>query len=184
MRVLHHTLPEVSALLGQLKKYQFKFVIAGGYPRDLAHGCTPKDMDLCVYGLDDDNIESTEHVIAYAQARFDFVLEHEIKHDFRIYRAFRFRIKNTDLYFDVIVYKAEYQDMAQLMGTMDYNLNAYVLDLKTGTPVFVGQNEGELTEQRDGGCADPRRKVYLADKAKALGWVVPMHMTDKLKEPA
>ncbi|MCP4528514.1 MAG: hypothetical protein GY833_21760 [Aestuariibacter sp.] len=173
MRVLHHTLPEVSALLGQLQKCQFKFVIAGGYPRDLAHGCTPKDMDLCVYGLDADNIELTEHLIAHAQARFDFVLEHEVKHDLRIYRAFRFRIKNTDLHFDLIIYKAEFKDRATLLGTMDYNLNAYVLDLKTGMPVFVGQNEGTLTEQRVGGCADPKRKIYIADKAKALGWEVP-----------
>lgn len=176
MQALQHTLPEVAALLGQLRKCTFKFVIAGGYPRDLAHGRTPNDMDICVFGLDDDNIALTEVVLGYARDRFDFVLEHEIKHDFRIYRAFRFRIKDTELHFDLIIYKAEYQKEAHLMGTMDYNLNAYTMDLAEDKPVFVGENEGVLTEQRDGGCADPRRKVYLADKAISLGWVVPSNL--------
>lgn len=178
MQPLHHKLPRVHALFEQILKCTFKFVIAGGFPRDIAHGHYPKDMDICIYGLTDDNIGMVDVLLGYARQRFEFIEEHEIKHDKRIYRALRFGITSTYLHFDLIVYKSEYQDESHLMSTMDYNLNAYVFDHVKETPVFVGQNEGTLAEQRVGGCADPERRTYLADKAKSFGWAVPASLTD------
>lgn len=166
-----HKTDEAQVIFEVLKKLNLNFVIAGGYPRDLANFQEPRDMDIFVYNLPFQGRNEVINEIqtflkstgwdAIAMLGYD-----GLRNDI-------YAVLKTTVDIDIIFCEVEMQSELSVTDSFDYNINQYILDLTTGKPVFVGHCPETLLEVRLESYRSDRwfdRKNKMINKAKECGW--------------
>lgn len=148
----------------------YQFAIAGGYARDAAHGVMPADIDVVVVGAVDPN-----QVIHYMKAGGYALSEatacqSEGVHDDRWAYILQFDCPGK-LDVDVLI-SARNEDVIACVLNNDYNINHYIIG-PHGEPVYLGAQHGILRQTRNHSVT-PERAAHIEQKARDLGWVVPV----------
>lgn len=172
MKTLHDT-PTAKRVIAALETGLFDYMIAGGYPRDLAHSRQPKDLDIVVYNcmensrwvsllkdLQDNDLvmELNDKVVSYYQTQGKVLGVVKLKGDI-----------------DLILWDAFTQ--REVFNNFDFNINQYKLTLHDHvyTITYCGNtsNLGNLTQTTPlhgtTGEATKRAK-RVQDIAESVGW--------------
>lgn len=159
--------------------------VMGGYPRDLALGRVPRDLDICVYNT------TTRDWHRFSTALESMGIASLISGnsascsgDNRVYEVLK--TTNPSVSIDIICWNEEYKTLADIAGCFDFNINQWALlhttDLE-GThteveakPVFLGdyKNFGTATLVRNGELVSPERHEHMRCVALMLGWEEPL----------
>lgn len=144
-----------------------QFCIAGGFARDLFYGVTPKDIDVVIVGQPDMYaIEDALKQAGYILTRSDgsegvsggdavWTEVHQFEHPYKL---------SIDLLFSA------QETVLDAIDTFDCNLNQFML--RNGAPIYLGGSNAVLKFMGASVSAD--RRAYIQDKARNLGWVVPI----------
>lgn len=167
-----HEKPIVKDLLQKMRELLFDFSVLGGYPRDLANGRTPKDMDICIYNFHQDDIAER----AFLEMLIKWLNENNLisethatgsgDGDNRVLLVLSLTC-NVDLIFWVGTTKWD------VLNSFDFNINMYEFDLITGEPKFLGTNEGTLVQIREDFRSDEqytKRLTHMQEVAKEINW--------------
>lgn len=158
----------VVLVLRKLQQIGLQYSILGGYPRDLAAGRKPKDMDICVYG------QAAQEVVHELRNWLDYA---EILQDaYEESTASASGDKNVqDVYtlkcnVDIIFWKC--QTEREVLDGFDFNINQYKLvDLHGETGIeFLGDSMGELVPIRELSELSSARVDHMIGIAKQIGW--------------
>lgn len=163
-------------LIKLLKSHGAKFSILGGYPRDLANGVKPKDLDICVYDIGQLGVS---RVIADIVSGFDvedydsfgtvedtnYGSEH-IEHVTKVF--------TPQGEIDVIFYTEDFTCVEQVLMNFDYNMNMYSMTMYYPfATAFHGAGEGVFLRNNNsvaGNIVSADRVYRMKKKAKAMGW--------------
>ena len=157
---------EVLSALGRAA-LPHQFCIAGGFARDLFHGVATRDIDVVIVGYP--NMGAIEHAlkqVGYILTRRDgddgvsggdavWTAVHQFEHPFKL---------SIDLLFSA------QETVLDAIDTFDCNLNQFML--RNGAPIYLGGSNAVLNFM--GKSVSDDRRAYIADKARNLGWVVPI----------
>lgn len=171
-----HERQEVQDVLKKLQNLLFDFVIAGGYPRDLALGRQPKDVDICIYNYhpeDAAEMKFTEMLYSWLKEKGLIKTVHDEDEqlsydDARIHRVWSL---NCDV--DIIFWNAANE--WEVLRNFDFNINQYIWDATRQLPMFVGNlpEKGTLTMLRDlwDYNQDPTERILkMCAIADEVGW--------------
>ena len=148
--------------------------VAGGYPRDLANGLTPRDCDIVLFGFG-----SSPAIYQFEQGLVDFV------HSLGIYSAETCGaeyenpriggvIKTTEN-IDLISWSPEHQTVKDVVDNFDYNINQYIMARGLSGEYlirFQGLDFGVLQQLRNSDVT-PERKSKMIEHALRMDWKVP-----------
>ena len=141
-----------------LKELGISYAIAGGYARDTYYGVVPKDKDIIIVSLEDEQLEALED---FLNPLLDIEKLAEDYDNSRI-------IKIWQLKGDIDVIYNSANTLEEAIDTFDYNINQYVM--VEDRAVFLGSNEGTLVQLNP--KVTEHRKEYMITKAKELEWKV------------
>ena len=178
-----HKSSEFNAILALAAEYNITLVVAGGYPRDLAFGREPKDLDICVYNT----TEKAWYEFLDQLCKYDLVLEEYSEADSvsstgddRV--SYVIKVKGN---IDIILWNDSFESMESVINNFDFNVNQWILGFETdfeGTPynnipkpIFKGdfKTYGKLIEIRnDGYSVSNCRKAKFQDHAKEINWSI------------
>lgn len=167
--------------------------VGGGAVRDMVLGLgKPKDLDVVMLAPDDNQIRRAVEVLGCIGYRPEssFGLEGGWSgHQCQGFHAdVEYAAENGDGTFDerwrvLIKFKhavtgeeldllcSHTDDVVELVGSYDYNINQYVLFPGDSIATFLGDDEGVLRKLRaDGVCLNRQTKMY--QKGIAAGWLV------------
>lgn len=158
----------VILVIRKLEQLGFQFSILGGYPRDLAAGRTPKDMDICVYSI------NTRGDMYNLRAWLEESLL--LKDTYEESSASASGDRNVqDVYtltcgIDIIFWKCDTE--REVLDGFDFNINQYKLvDLHEETGIeFLGDSMGDLVPIRELSELSSARVDHMIDIAKQIGW--------------
>jgi hypothetical protein len=143
-----------------LELYNIDAIVAGGYPRDLAFGEIPKDMDIFVV-----DFNSVLDLCDSLNIRYTLFENYESTGETN---RFGRVLKIGDV--DIIECATHIEHpINQVLDLFDYNINQWCLI--NDKPVFVGQNFGTL-ERASKECVTEKRIQYITKKAIKRGWNV------------
>lgn len=165
--------------------------VGGGAVRDMVLGLgEPKDLDVVMLAPDDNQIRRAVEVLGcigykpvssfgldggwsghqcqefhadveYAAENGDGTFDER----WRVLLKFKHAVTGEEL--DLLCSHTD--DLFELVGSYDYNINQYVLMPGYSDPHFLGDDEGVLVKLRaDGVCLTRQHKMY--QKALAAGW--------------
>lgn len=165
--------------------------VGGGAVRDMVLGLgKPKDLDVVMLAPDDNQIRRAVEVLGcigykpvssfgldggwsghqcqefhpdveYAAENGDGTFDER----WRVLIKFKHAVTGEEL--DLLCSHTD--DLFELVGSYDYNINQYVLMPGFSKPQFLGDDEGLLVKLRhDGVCLTRQHKMY--QKALAAGW--------------
>lgn len=163
-----HTDTTVILVIRKLEQLGFQFSILGGYPRDLAAGRTPKDMDICVYSI---NTRGDMYKLR------EWLKESLILKDaYEESSASASGDRNVqDVYtltcgVDIIFWKCNTE--REVLDGFDFNINQYKLVNTCGETCveFHGESMGELKPVRELSELSSVRVEHIIDIAKQIGW--------------
>lgn len=171
-----------------------KIVVGGGFPRDVAHGTEPKDLDIVLVGGFPDNIEhmTLEEMLpggwsitkvdesydpAVAGGDFDQRLDKVVQLSYRGPSLYDFTTGKEEcvkLEADILVATPQYHSTTQHVLDNDFNLNHYVIlplhFINDEPPLYIGDKpEGVLVQCRTAQVTYERHN-RMVEKAKAFGW--------------
>lgn len=167
-----HEQPIVKDLLQKLRELLFDFSVLGGYPRDLAHGKTPKDMDICIYNFHQLYPEESKFFGILLQWLGENNLIDEVHStgsgdgDNRVMLVLKLTC-DVDLIFWIGDTKWD------VLNSFDFNINLYEFDLVKGEPKFLGQNEGTVVQIRQDFRSEDqfnKRVARVKEVAQEIGW--------------
>ena len=165
--------------------------VGGGAVRDMVLGLgKPKDLDVVMLAPDDNQIRRAVDVlgcIGYvptvtfgvtdiltcllaSEAHLDVEYAAEngdgtFDEHWRVLIKFKHAVTGEEL--DLLCSHTD--DVEELVGSYDYNINQYVLFPGDSIATFLGDDEGLLVKLRDDGvCLTRQHKMY--QKALAAGW--------------
>tara|TARA_R110000850_G_scaffold205499_3_gene331655 strand:- start:1381 stop:1908 length:528 start_codon:yes stop_codon:yes gene_type:complete len=149
-------------------KHEINIAIAGGYPRDIALGRTPKDLDLVSWS-ENGNFKNWHDFEEELKAN-DLVIESwdlnppSAVDDTRVESVLK--LKGN---IDVILWGSQYGSLEEVVDNFDFNINQWVL-FKHG-PIFLGKNYKVLTQL----CGfeytvSEDRVLKMINIAKELNW--------------
>lgn len=149
------------------------FAVCGGYPRDLRHGKTPKDLDLCVAAPASYGEEIADDLEAYLS-------EHEI--GYKTFKNHSGISDNEDPYGDKHIYRVikvgaidvifwDCKSISEVIKLFDYNINQFVLTVNNKYG-YLGDLDtlGVLTKINDVSAAREQKVLAISEK---LGWETP-----------
>ncbi|MNJ09305.1 hypothetical protein D3C77_34490 [compost metagenome] len=149
-----------------------QFAVVGGFARDVKHGVMPKDIDVAVVG----HVSVADIIRAMSHAGYanegNVPCESEGADATRWAYILQFSSPNK-LDVDILI-SARNEDLLTCVANNDYNLNQYIMF--NGQPMFVGKREGILHLSRNSQVTE-ERKQYIEQKARDLGWIVPVTPT-------
>ena len=142
-----------------------QFAIAGGYARDMFYGVMPKDIDVIVVGhMDPTRLMDAMKEHGYILDGSSVASGEESTWKY----VWQFSCPGK-LDVDVLVsYEAS---VLQAIDTFDCNLNQFIL--WNGEPSYLGGGNSVLRFTGRRQVGDDRR-AYIEQKARDLGWVVPV----------
>jgi len=164
-----------------------RVAVAGGAARDLAHRLAPRDIDLVLCPLNEDD----EFVLLQA---LELDLGYKIVQEFERVSgsAFLHDVKNTSDYealehdnrwsrvvklacpgklpVDLLVSTCD--SLEDAIGLFDFNINQFAVLRPFTVPRFFGESQGELIQNREASVS-PERKDHIQTIARKLGWSVP-----------
>ncbi len=168
-----HQKPAVQELMQKRRELLFDFAILGGYPRDLAVGRKPKDLDICVYNY---------HPRDQAEIHFATILKEWLEERNMIRDAYDehhpsaaqdgrvYSVVSLHCGVDIIFWNAETK--WEVINNFDFNINQYELALSADnfTPIFHGNNHGVLNFVRPHEDLTEERVDKITGLADSLGW--------------
>lgn len=183
------TLQNIEKVLTYLENNNIEFVIAGGFPRDLAHGVRPKDIDIFVLGLEgggDDILTKSGGLVELLKTMEGKNKPCSGEGNPNILSVMGVEVgeRGSELGMDVIWMKDKIKTSAHLLATFDYNINQYVLEKDSNgdysVPVFKGVGEKSLMIVDRGNKPKRDRKIKILQKANDFGWELPYVTLDRL----
>lgn len=165
--------------------------VGGGAVRDMVLGLgEPKDLDVVMLAPDDNQIRRAVEVLGcigykpvssfgldggwsgHQGQEFHADVEYAAENGdgtfderWRVLIKFKHAVTGEEL--DLLCSHTD--DLFELVGSYDYNINQYVLMPGYSDPHFLGADEGVLVKLRaDGVCLNRQTKMY--QKALAAGW--------------
>lgn len=164
--------------------------VGGGAVRDMVLGLgEPKDLDVVMMAPDDAQILRAVEVLGHIgyvphasfglaagyygdRGQFHDDVEYAAENGdgtfderWRVLLKFKHAVTGEEL--DLLCSHTD--DLFELVGSYDYNINQYVLMPGYSDPHFLGDDEGVLVKLRaDGVCLTRQHKMY--QKALAAGW--------------
>ncbi|QTZ83283.1 hypothetical protein phiGM223_17 [Pseudomonas phage phiGM22-3] len=165
--------------------------VGGGAVRDMVLGLgKPKDLDVVMLAPDDDQIRQAVLVLGcigykpvssfgldggwsgHQGQEFHADVEYAAENGdgtfderWRVLIKFKHAVTGEEL--DLLCSHTD--DVDELVGSYDYNINQYVLFPGDSVATFLGDDEGLLVKLRhDGVCLTRQHKMY--QKALAAGW--------------
>lgn len=141
-----------------------QFAIAGGYARDLFFGVMPKDIDVIVVGHAD------MAALVVAMKEHGYALDDSADasgEDSTWKQVLQFSCPGK---LDVDVLVSYENDLLSAIDTFDCNLNQFIL--RNGEPSYLGGGNAVL--RFTGRQVSDDRRAYIEQKARDLGWVVPV----------
>lgn len=163
----------VQEVMQKMRELLFDFAILGGYPRDLANGRSPKDLDICVFNF---------HVGDIAEQRFYEMLRIWLEDRNLIRNAFDehhpsaqddsrvLGVLALTCDVDIIFWNAE--NKWGVINNFDFNINQYELAVNgdSFTPIYHGNNHGVLRYVRPHDQLSQERVDKIADIAHSMEW--------------
>lgn len=141
-----------------------QFAIAGGYARDLFFGVMPKDIDVIVVG----HVDPTALVVAMKEHGYLPDRADGASGEASTWKEVLQFSCPGKLDVDVLVsYEAS---VLQAIDTFDCNLNQFIL--WNGEPSYLGGGNAVL--RFTGRQISDDRRAYIEQKARDLGWIVPV----------
>lgn len=162
-------------------------MVAGGAARDLAHRLAPRDIDLVLCPLNEDDefvlLQALELDLGYKITQefervsgsafmFDVATDSDyeaLEHDNRWSRVVKLACPGK-LPVDLLVSTCNSLDDA--ISLFDFNLNQFAILRPFTAPRFFGECQGELIQNREASVS-PERKAHIQTIARKLGWSVP-----------
>lgn len=168
-----HQKSEVQELMDKMRELLFDFAILGGYPRDLAMGREPKDLDICVYNY---------HPTDTAEIKFSKILQSWLEERNMIREAYDehhpsaqqdcrvYHVVSLHCGVDIIFWDADTK--WEVINNFDFNINQYELALSADnfTPIYHGNNHGILQFVRPHDDLTQERVDKITGIADSLGW--------------
>jgi len=168
-----HKLPQFNLIGDWLDRNSVKWEVAGGYPRDIAQGREPRDLDIACFGFaDDDKAAEVQSGLGNFLMGIGAYKDETLGHAYRDSRITG--VLMTAVEIDIIFWNAEHQTIQDVVGAFDYNLNQYVMFKGLhGDPSiqFLGSNHGTLEQVRGSDVSD-ERAAKMEAVAKDARWVV------------
>jgi len=118
----------------------------GGYARDLYHGLTARDIDVCIWGADEKLMLEINSALSYLDlcpANYSLPKNYGTE---RVARVIKTRC-NVDLIF----WGAQYKHWSDIIFDFDCNMSQYMLQpthIGTQNPIFLGDSFGILTPNK------------------------------------
>lgn len=172
--------------------------VMGGYPRDLALGKTPKDLDLCAYNTTPDSWQSFASAlhldkIAYSASCGD---QASCSGDDRVVEVLKiYNVLGADI--DIILWDEQFDTLQSIADSFDFNINQWALlhntDLEgqpvklEASPVFLGDYKdfGVTTMIRvDGHDISEARYEHMRCVSLMLGWKEPAPYVQNKQVPS
>lgn len=184
-----HKSNEFNAIMALASEFGLTNVIAGGYPRDLALGRTPKDLDICVYNITQntwDEFKSQVYLYDLVEEEID-VNPPSSTGDNRVTDVLK--IKGN---IDIVLWNDSFEYMKDVVDNFDFNINQWILSFPCDyngepydvepTPVFIGDFKlyGKLTQIfATGFFVSDCRRAKIENLAKEFNWSIecPMNKT-------
>lgn len=166
MSNLIHESKEYKIVATVLSNLNIPNVVMGGYPRDLASGREPKDLDICVYSTDIHSkswkvLVSMLNELDMLDSRFLGMPEYQ---DSRVLEVIKLKCK-----IDIVVWNR--QSILEIINSFDYNINQWLLIDER--PTFFGDNFGVLTQiKAEGYNVSELREQHIIAIAQELNWDV------------
>ena len=141
-----------------------QFAIAGGYARDLFFGLMPKDIDVIVVG----HADMAALVVAMKEHGCMLDASDDASGEASTWKeVLQFSCPGK---LDVDVLVSYENDLLSAIDTFDCNLNQFIL--RNGEPSYLGGGNAVL--RFTGRQVNDDRRAYIEQKARDLGWVVPV----------
>lgn len=141
-----------------------QFAIAGGYARDLFFGVMPKDIDVIVVG----HADMAALVVAMKEHGYALDDNADASGEASTWKqVLQFSCPGK---LDVDVLVSYENDILSAVDTFDCNLNQFIL--RNGEPSYLGGGNAVL--RFTGRQVSDDRRAYIEQKARDLGWVVPI----------
>lgn len=154
---------DVLDLLKFLDDGGIKWVIAGGYARDLKYGRMPKDLDIHII-MDLEAFLAIDNYLYKRKLGVPHGSGHMYEELDRVSGVLKM-VGNVDL-----VFWKNVSTTQELVDNFDLNLNQYVYDVETGTVHFAGTNEGEVRITRPYEVNRIKRIQKMIGIAEGIGW--------------
>ena len=159
-------------ILNEMNTLGMDAIIAGGYPRDIAHNQKPKDIDIITLGNDKQMYDLYKYLsnnnLLLQLPTISLVTENssEDYQDEDIWCVMK--IKTDGIPIDIIFWdNHKYSDLEHVITSgFDYNINQYIM--KGDAPEFIGVDEGWLTQIKDD--IQPKRAYKMKTIAYRLGY--------------
>lgn len=142
-----------------------QFAIAGGYARDLFFGVMPKDIDVVIVGY----VDAQSIVTAFKEHGYALTADNSVYDDaesFQWERVLQFSCPGK---LDVDILLAPHPDVLAAVDSFDCNLNQFIVH--NSEPKYLGGGNAVLRWNRN---PTPARQEYIEQKARDLGWIVPI----------
>jgi hypothetical protein len=140
------------------KLHGIKYIVAGGYPRDMYLGITPKDIDIFV-----EDVGHVKHMLDELSVQYESFPHYGEVETNRIRGVIK--IGAIDI---IGMSEAAVTPLDQVLHHFDYNINQFVM--LNDTPTFVGKSYGTLC--RVGETEHEARINHITEKAKRANWNV------------
>lgn len=157
----------------KMRELLFDFAILGGYPRDIALGREPKDMDICVYNYhptDQAEITFSNVLKAWLEERNMIAEAHDKMHPSNPDKSRIYHVVTLKCGVDIIFWNAKTK--WEVIHRFDFNINQYELAVQddSWTPIFHGNNHGVLQHVRAANEILPERLDHIIDIADSFEW--------------
>ena len=154
-----------------------KWSVAGGYPRDLANGLTPRDCDIVAYGFG-----SSAAIYEFQQRLSNFVLglgvySTESCGSEYVNNRIEGVVKTTED-IDIILWNPEHQTVQDVIDNFDFNINQYIM-VQTFSGVYIARFKGMVfgvLHQLRNSDVTPERKSKMIYHALLMDWKVPQEL--------
>ncbi|NQZ74622.1 MAG: hypothetical protein HRT61_00670 [Ekhidna sp.] len=165
-----HLSPEYKQVVALAAKHDIHMTVAGGYPRDLHFGRTPKDLDIIVCG-------NTEYIdwlgfrldldeCGLLVNAFDESEAPSASGDPRVREVMKIQGN-----IDIVLWNAPFMDITNVLGNFDFNINQFIM-LGDTSPMYLPSNSadfGTLTVL-DGAIIPAERYEKNIKLANELNW--------------
>lgn len=159
--------PEVIQVLKRLDHYNIPFVIAGGYPRDIALGNKPNDIDIFILHKKSTH---TEVFLLYMEDAYHKCSCHE--YDDTDFNSYKYDVKGTQI--NIIVDHVS-DSVIDVINDFDFNINQFVLTssryYESFCVQYLGGSFGKLQVVSKGSVTEERMSRFK-QMAKDTGWLV------------
>lgn len=162
------TKKEVSNATDIIEGLDIMYLIAGGYPRDLAHGVEPKDLDIMVVGDEESfnrlcqKVPFTEKFLS-SNSGIDQCDEYD--------DPFVTGVIKVGPNVDIVMWNVDLfcNPLEVVQFGFDFNINQYIMNKVTDKPTFIGKDLGILKPIRFEELKQSRvsKVVKICEK---LGW--------------